>query len=123
MRYKKIGNNTARLASTSGHVVIVGPEFVEVPIHLEPEAHAQGCLSEEMYDAVRGEVPGRGGLGLNVEDAIRNMVSIPEPNDFTNQGLPNLTRLKSLCNRQVTKEEMMVAWDVISAEKDAEEKQ
>jgi len=106
------------LASTSGHVIIVGPEFIEVPVHLEPEAHAQGCLSEEMYEAVQGEVT----VGLTVEDAIRNMISIPEQNDFTTQGLPDLRRLKNLCNRPVTKEEMMVAWDVVSAEKDAEEK-
>lgn len=42
-------SEVARLASTTGHIILVGQEFVEVPQHMESEAYANGCVSEELY--------------------------------------------------------------------------
>lgn len=112
MRFKKIDPPEARVASTSGHVIMIGKEFVDIPEHLIPEAYGQGCISEEVYNSIKSE-----SVGLSVEDAIANMINTPETGDFTSTGLPDLRRLRSLCNRSVTRDEMMVAWDKISAEK------
>lgn len=116
MLFKKIGSPEARVASTSGHVIVIGKEFVDIPEHLIPDAYGQGCISEEVYNSIKRESVSLVG-GLSVEEAIINMVNAPETGDFTGTGLPDLRRLKSLCNRSVTRDEMMVAWDKISAEK------
>jgi len=48
-RFKSITGATKRIASTSGHVILVGDEFTEVPDHLISDAQAAGLLSEEIY--------------------------------------------------------------------------
>lgn len=52
------GHGPQRLASTTGHVVIVGENWQEVPEILVPEALKSGLLSKELYEAALAEVRG-----------------------------------------------------------------
>jgi len=56
------GQKPVRLASTSGHVVIVGSEWQEVLDPMVPDALKHGLLSKELYDAALAEV--RDGMPL-----------------------------------------------------------
>ncbi|HBA73418.1 MAG TPA: hypothetical protein DCZ63_14880 [Geobacter sp.] len=59
------GQKPVRLASTSGHVVIVGSEWQEVLDPMVPDALKHGLLSKELYDAALAEV--RDGIPLDVK--------------------------------------------------------
>lgn len=120
MKYRSPTNTPVRVSSTSGRIMFIGPSLVEVPADLEAEARFKGCVSEEVISGLTQNPDSQPPI-LSVEDAIRNMISMPEEGDFTTQGLPNLRSLTRLCQRNVTKEEMLNAWEVVSAEKDAEE--
>lgn len=121
MKYRSPTGEPVRVSSTSGRVMIIGPDLAEVPPDLEAKARYKGCVSEEVLNGLSQNAGTNTSL-LSVEDAIRNMISMPEEGDFfTAQGLPNLRALTKLCQRNITKEEMMTAWEVVSAEKDAEE--
>ena len=57
MRFRSRSNNEAsRLASTSGHIILVGQEFVEVPQHMEADAYSNGCVSEEIYNSIKADM-------------------------------------------------------------------
>lgn len=49
------GQKPVRIASTSGHVCIVGPDWKSVPDHLVPEAMKAGLFSKDLYDQALAE--------------------------------------------------------------------
>lgn len=59
------GQKPVRLASTSGHVVNVGDDWVDVPDQLVPEAMRSGLVSYDLYEAAlaeaKAEAAGGGG--------------------------------------------------------------
>lgn len=59
-----------RLASTSGHVAIVGKEWVEVPDSLVPDALKNGLLSKELYDAAMAEARQEAVLDITHETPV-----------------------------------------------------
>lgn len=59
-----------RLASTSGHVVIVGSEWTGVPDRLVPEALKNGLLSKELYDAAMAEARQEAALDITHETPV-----------------------------------------------------
>ena len=139
MRFRSRSNSeVARLASTSGHIILVGQEFVEVPQHMEAEAYANGCVSEELYNSIKADMAkgalaagDGGGVQLpggvtdgpgpevirqtTIRRSIRAMLDGKEEGAFTAAGLPNLKVLSGKCGFQVSKDEMEVAWGEISA--------
>jgi len=52
MRFRSKNRKNIRLASTTGHVILVGEEWVTVPEHMEGDAYANGCISEEMFNTI-----------------------------------------------------------------------
>ena len=141
MRFRsRSDNDVARLTSTSGHIVLVGQEFVEVPQHMEAEAYSNGCVSEEIYNSIKadmakgalatgegGDAKPAGGIKLPsgdvtqedrsavIRQAIQGMLDGGEEGAFTAAGLPNLKVLSGKCGFQVAKDEMEAAWGEISA--------
>ena len=140
MRFRSRSNSeVARLASTSGHIILVGQEFVEVPQHMEAEAYSNGCVSEEIYNSIKadmakgalatgegGDAKPAGGIKLPsdtgqsdrpavIRQAIQGMLDGGEEGAFTSAGLPNLKVLSGKCGFQVAKDEMESAWGEISA--------
>lgn len=142
MKFRSRNNtDTIRLASTSGHICLIGQEFVDVPEHMEADAYANGCVSEELYNSIKadlakGALAGDGGAdakvilpggatmpttvdrSLAIRTQIDAMLSGNEDGSFTAAGLPNLKILSSKCGFQVSKEEMEPVWAQIVAEKD-----
>ena len=131
-------SEVARLASTTGHIILVGQEFVEVPQHMESEAYANGCVSEELYNSIKadmakgalatgegGDAKPAGGIKLPsdtgqsdrpavIRQAIQGMLDGGEDGAFTAAGLPNLKVLSGKCGFQVSKDELESVWKVVS---------
>lgn len=118
-----------RLASTSGHILLVGDEFVEVPEHMEAEAYANGCISEELYNSIKSDMEADAtaqsalvGGELSAEQkaeaikaAITAMLDSAEEGAFTAAGLPNLKVLSKATGFSVSKEDMEAAWAEVSS--------
>ncbi len=138
MKFRSKNADPIRIPSTSGHIVIVGQEWVAVPDHMIGDAYAAGCISEEMYETIKNlDAPaeknpegneGDGKVNIvelgerlgKINAAINEMIDSPE-GSFTNAGLPNLNKLSEKCGFTVTKAEMLPLWEEISAERDAQE--
>ena len=118
-----------RLASTSGHIVLVGKEFVPVPEHMESQAYAEGCVSEALCNSIRADMEKDAaaqaalvGGALTAEQkheaikaAIIAMLDGKDDGSFTTAGLPNMKVLAKQCGFQLTKDEMEAAWSEVSA--------
>ena len=144
MKFRSRSNDeVVRLASTSGHICLIGQEFVEVPEHMISEAYASGCVSEDIYnsikadlakDALKGDANGAAKVTLPggsnppntppavdkpavIRSQVDAMLAGNEEGAFTAAGLPNLKALSSKCGFQVTKEDLEPVWAAIVAEK------
>lgn len=127
-------NETIRLASTSGDILLIGSEFVEIPPHMEAEAYAKGCVSEEIYKSIRADIERdatakttlvSGALTdeqrvAAIKMAMNAMLDSNEDGNFTAQGLPHLKKLSSLAGFTVSKEEMESIWAEVSATSDGQ---
>ena len=120
MRFCSRDGETKRVASISGHILRIGKAFIEVPAHMEGEAFAAGCLSEEVFT----NITAANGPGINaappvdrpatVKLKIQEMLDGDDPTFFTTKGTPNRTVLDELCTFKVTKEEFEAAWEAVS---------
>ena len=143
MKFRSRNEDVVRLASTIGHVCLIGKEWTEVPDHMEGDAYSKGCISEEMFDTIKKtlanevseEITGEGvglELGEETEEGVRNltikkvidkMIDEPKPSDFTARGFPNLAVLSERCEFPVPKKIMEPIWEFIQAERDAGDKE
>lgn len=132
MKFRSRSNTeTIRLASTSGDILLIGSEFVEIPAHMEAEAYAKGCVSEEIYNSIRADIENDSAdataktalvSGTLTEEqrvsaiktAINAMLDSNEEGNFTAQGLPHLKKLSTLAGFTVAKEEMEAVWASVS---------
>ena len=118
-----------RIASTSGHICLVGSEFVEVPDHMESDAYAAGCVSEALYNSIKADMEKdaaaktalTGGALTPAQKheaiklAIQSMLDGNEDGNFTTAGLPNMKVLVKQTGFPLTKDEMEAAWNEIVA--------
>ena len=119
-----------RIASTSGHICLVGSEFVEVPDHMEPDAYAAGCVSEALYNSIKADMEKDaaakaalvGGAltdeqkKIAIKRAIQEMLDGNEDGSFTTAGLPNMKVLVKKTGFPVSKEEMEAIWETIAVQ-------
>ena len=104
-KFKSITGKNVRIASTSGHVVIVGPDFVAVPDDLAGEAMAAGLLPESIYNeakkAAEGELAGSGSLKteLDAEKKSGILAALAKINDMVNSGVELTPNGNKLVNR------------------------
>ena len=118
-----------RIASTSGHICLIGSEFVEVPDHMEADAYAAGCVSEALYNSIKADMEKdaaaktalTGGALTPAQKheaiklAIQSMLDGNEDGNFTTAGLPNMKVLVKQTGFPLTKDEMEAAWNEIVA--------
>lgn len=144
MKFRSRNKDIIRLASTIGHVCLIGEEWSEVPEHMESEAYSKGCISEEMYETIKDTIDKEEGnvtdipvgdgdtldfspatdegvRNVTIKEAIDKMIDEPKPSDFTARGMPNLSVLSERCGFPVPKVFMEPVWDFIQKERDAEE--
>jgi len=126
MKFRSRNKKPTRIASTTGHVVLVDQEWIDVPEHMEGDAYAAGCISEEMYDTIKNlDAPEGNKVNIlelgermgTVKNAINEMIE-DDGDNFTKAGLPNLSILSARCGFTVPKKEMIEAWAEVAAERD-----
>lgn len=81
--FKSKTGEKIRLASRSGHVVIVGAEFTGVPETLHKKAMAAGCIPKSVYDEVRDQVKEEVLKEMGGETTSTDQAETPEPDDGT----------------------------------------
>ncbi len=127
-KFKSLTGEEVRLAFTTGHIFIVGEEFVPLPAGPGGEfwraAFASGCISEEaLTKAIERQRAGKPspilGTGekrdlskLSIEDRksiakekISQMYAVKDPAHFTKDDLPSVEKLSELCGFTVKKDE------------------
>jgi len=108
-----------RIASTSGHICIIGPDFVEVPDHMTADAYAGGAISEDMYLSIRADIEKEQAAADKIDRpavidaALQEMLDSDNKDYFTTAGLPNKKALNKICKFTVTNEEFDLAWGKI----------
>jgi len=124
-RFKSLTGEEVRIASTSGHVFLVGEEYVEIPAGPNGEfwkmAFSAGCISEEaLTKAIERQKLGKPSpiLGdaakvdlsnltederrILAKEKITQMYATKDPSHFTNADLPKTDKLSELCGFTVS---------------------
>ena len=118
-------SETVRIASTSGHIVLVGNDFVEVPDHMVADAYAAGCISEDMYLSIKDELQKQAEADAKidrpavVDEKMQQMLDSEDKSYFTKEGLPNKKVLNTLCGFTVSNDEFEKVWQKIVTARDA----
>lgn len=107
-----------RLALTSGHVTIVGPEWRPLRPEFHREAMAKGCECDQSTVRTQPQQPPKASdqavVPLAEADQIRKvlivMVDRNAEDDFTTAGTPNLTTLAKELGFRPEKETALAVW-------------
>lgn len=107
MRYKMITpGGQERITSTAGHIMILTDEFKEVPPILEPEARKVGAVSEEQFNAIRGQMMSTSSDSSAppsvkqdraelIELAINELIDEANPSNMTKSGRPKVEAVEA----------------------------
>lgn len=120
----RIVGEPVRIASTSGHICIIGDEFVDVPGHMVSDAYAAGAISEDMYNSIRADIEKEQKAAAAIDrpavvDAkLQEMLDSDDKGYFTTQGIPNRKILNKLCAFTVSNDEFELAWNKVITERD-----
>jgi hypothetical protein len=117
-------NPSVRLALTSGHAAIVGPEWRELPAMFHQAALGAGCeCDKEQFKAVHAEpqsTPEAAARPTSHDDvyrkALTTMLEREEEGDFNRDGLPNTNVVSKLCGMSARKEDVLRVFRAMQAE-------
>lgn len=115
-----------RVASTNGHVAVIGADYRVLPKSLHRMALGAGAECDQR--AVRGEEPApdvkaaeaRADHTEQYRKALQIMMARAEPKDFTEAGLPNLNVVSKLAGMTVHKDEVYAVFNQLEIERDAQ---
>ena len=122
------GQAPIRLASTSGHVVIVDETPSVLPIEFEREALGKGACTESRMNELRAALLGSGQQSLlepsaeekkkaeEIQKAIVELIAGAKPEDFDKAGKPTVEALKAKLGYAVTAAERDAALAVIKGQ-------
>lgn len=119
------GSDDIRVALDSGHITIIGREYIDLPEFFWGEAYRLGAISEDMTDSKTfEEAVAEKAAQVRKEEAefyqllkekLRTIYDSPNGNVDRN-GNPLYRRVVSLVKKAVKKEMIMKAWDQVKAE-------
>lgn len=113
-----------QIGLTSGHTTVITPEGNHVPAIFHREAIARGAIpmlpAADQADSAgegNGESAQLHPIDRNkaIQATLQAMLDGGAEGDFTAEGKPNLVKLKSRLGFAVTREEVDVAWAIVSA--------
>lgn len=105
-----------RVASTSGHVALIGPEWTELNPILHADALAAGCECDKTVFRAEPVVPApptkeaaarQDSPDQVIREALELMLARNEDGDFTKDNLPNVNVLAKLAGMTVRKEDAL----------------
>lgn len=116
--------NTVRLALTTGHVTIVGPQWRDLHTMFHREALAKGCECDQRTIRTSTEAPPTASdaavkdldEAVAIREALIRMVERNDEDDFTAAGAPNLKALAKETGFKVDKTQALEVWHQLEAE-------
>lgn len=105
MKFRAPTDAPLHIALTTGHTAVVSADGTELATMFHREAVARGAFPVESSEAsvdLQTQLLGR---QLVIKEALNAMLNGADKDDFTADGKPNLTRLKSKAGFAVTREE------------------
>lgn len=116
MKFKSPSEEPMHIALTSGHSIVIDPEGTEVPAIFQKEAIARGALPVGIEDAkpLEGQTFDRAQV---IKDAINQMLDSADEESFTNDGKPDLRKLRGIVGFGVSREEADKLFAEVTADK------
>jgi len=108
MKFKSPTDLPIRIASTSGHVALIGPEWQEIPTSLHHEAILSGCETDQKFKTQESNQGGNTDKSENdlITDALVKMLERDQEDDFTNSGMPNMNIVRGIAGFNASKEDV-----------------
>lgn len=112
MKFKSPSAEPLHIALTSGHSIVIDPEGTETPALYQKEAIARGAIPVGIQEAapLEGQTFSR---EQAITDAINSMLDGDEQDNFTNDGKPDLRKLRAIVGFHVAREEADKIFDSI----------
>lgn len=129
MKFRAPTAEPVHIALLSGHSAIVGPEWRELPPIFHAEALARRCEVDKGGVIAPKDVPVQpsdeaqnqvADVDQHYRKAIEQMLERSEEGDFTNDDLPNINVVSSLCGFRAVKEDVLRVFRDMVAEAQAE---
>ena len=126
MKFKTSTGSSLQIILLSGHSIVIGPEFGEVPDIFVNECLAKGCIADRSI-AEPNDAKVQAGNGAEGQEsqqqayrkAFVTMLERNEEDDFTNDGFPNTNSVSKLVGFRANKEEMLAEFRQMKIEAEA----
>lgn len=105
MKFRSPTDEPLHIALTTGHTTVVSADGTELDSMFHREAISRGAVLVDVSSASMDLQTQLLGRQLLVKEAMIAMLNGADKDDFTADGKPNLTRLKSKSGFAVTREE------------------
>jgi hypothetical protein len=113
MKFRSNSDEDVYLALTSGQTAVVTVEGCELDKKFHKEAISKGCLPEGIDDTVEDNTPQFDRKKVII-DALNDMLSGSDANDFTAAGKPSLAKLNERLGFTISRSEADNLWDELS---------
>lgn len=119
MKFRSPTDQPIRVATTDGHVILIGPELREVPNRFVKAAVAEGAIPEgvpvELMQSDKDTQPKADDRDAVIRRALTDMVEAAKdgsgaPDEFTANGLPSVGAVSKRAGFKVSREEAYAAW-------------
>lgn len=116
MKFKSPSEEPMHVALISGHSIVIEPEGTEVPAIFQKEAIARGAMPVGIEEAapLEGQKFDRAQV---IKDAINQMLDSADEESFTNDGKPDLRKLRGIVGFTVSREEADKLFAEVTANK------
>lgn len=117
MKFRSPTDTPIRVALTSGHVKLIGPELIELEPRFVKDAVAAGAIPEGVPQSLMEtqESPSDQ-LSRNeqIKKTLLEMLDSSEPDEFTGNGLPSVPAVSKRVGYKVAREEVYPIWDTVA---------
>lgn len=125
MKFVSPDGQDIHISLTSGHAALVGAEPVELAPMFHREAISRGCVTTQMSKAAREAGTKKGAPTFDrkavIKKALEDMIAEGNEDEFTNNGIPKLPAVRARAGFGVEKEEMVIIWEALANELDADD--
>lgn len=124
MKFYSPFDEPIRVASTTGHVILIDKEPREIPPQFVRQAVAEGAVPEgvpvELMQATDKQ-PAAADHDVAIRRALRDMKAAAAdgsgaPDEFTANGLPSVPALSKRVGFKVSREQAYAAWEDVSGD-------
>ena len=114
MKFRSPTTESVSVGLTSGHMAVVTPEPVELGAIFHREAIALGCIPEGVAAAVSPSNTKTFDRALVIGEALQAAIDEGKPEDFKQDGMPDLGALAKRVGFKVSREEADAIWAEVS---------